>query len=308
MTLKLKGVIVPIVTPMDAAGGFDAAAVRPLVDYLVAAGAAGLYPGGTTGEGFLLTIPERRALAEAVVAAAAGRVPVIVQTGCITTAETIELTEHARATGADAAAVIPPYVYRHSDAALLDHYAAVAGRVPDLPLLLYNFPAISNNTLTTSLVLKLREICPNVVGMKDSSGSLEMLAQLKVATDGAFLAFNGGDGQVLAGAAMGLDGCVSGNGNVVPELMAALYRAAAAHDLDQARGLQQQVNQVRELLGDGGDLSLFKQMLAKRGIPVGDVRPPLRKASAEIVEDRWRRLAALGVLPTAAGVSGVIRA
>ncbi len=296
MNLMLKGVIVPIVTPFDAAGALDTAAIRPLVDYLIAHGVAGLYPGGTTGEGFLLSLAERRALAEAVVAAAGGRVPVIVQSGCITTAETIALTEHAQSIGADGAAIIPPYVYHHSDAALLDHYAAVAQRVPDLPLLLYNFPAISNNTLTPALVLALRERASNIVGMKDSSGSLEMLARLKAATGGAFLAFNGGDGQVLASAAMGLDGCVSGNGNVVPELMTALYRAAESGDLNRARALQQKVNRVRDLLGDGSDLSLFKQMLHRRGIGVGDVRAPLRKASPAMVEERWQALLALDVM------------
>jgi dihydrodipicolinate synthase/N-acetylneuraminate lyase len=297
MTLQLKGVIVPIVTPFDSAGKLDVAAVRPLVDYLIGGGVAGLYPGGTTGEGFLLSLGERRELAEAVVKASGGRVPVIVQTGCITTAETVELTQHARSIGADGAAMIPPYVYRHSDTALLDHYTAVALSVPELPLLLYNFPAISNNTLTVDLVLKLREHAPNIVGMKDSSGSLEMLAHLKAATGDTFLAFNGGDGQVLASAAMGLDGCVSGNGNVVPEMMVALYTAAARGDMVQARAWQRQVNQVRDLLGDGGDLSLFKQMLARRGIPVGDVRAPLRKALPAVVEQRWQALAALGIVP-----------
>ncbi len=296
MTFHLRGVIVPIVTPFDANGALDTAAVRPLVDYLIARGVAGLYPGGTTGEGFLLSLAERQALAEAVVAAAGGRVPVIVQTGCITTAETIALTQHAQAIGADGAAMIPPYVYHHSDAALLEHYAAVAASVPDLPLLLYNFPAISNNTITVNLVLELRRHAPNIVGMKDSSGSLEMLVRLKSATGGAFLAYNGGDGQVLMAVAAGLDGCVSGNGNVAPELMVALYNAATAGDLAQARFLQQRVNQMRDLLGDGSDLSLFKQMLARRGVPVGDVRPPLRRAEFAVVEQRWQALLDAGAL------------
>jgi 4-hydroxy-tetrahydrodipicolinate synthase len=295
MTLRLKGVIVPIVTPLDAGGALDATAVQPLVDYLIARGVAGLYPGGTTGEGFLLSLDERRTLAEAVVAASAGRVPVLVQTGCITTAETIALTRHAQSIGADGAAMIPPYVYHHSDAALIEHYAAVAHSVPDLPLLLYNFPAISHNTITVDLVLALRNLAPNLVGMKDSSGSLDMLVRLKEATGGEFLAYNGGDGQVLASAALGLDGCVSGNANVIPEVIVALYQAAASGDLVRARRLQQQVNQVRDLLGDGSDLSMFKQMLARRGVPVGDVRAPLRPAAPEVVEARWQTLTQAGV-------------
>ncbi len=295
MNFKLQGIIVPIVTPFDQADTIDMAAIPRLVDHLIAAGVAGLFPAGTTGEGFLLTLDERRQLAEAVIAAAAGRVPVIVHTGTPTTAETIALTQHAQAAGAQAVAILPPYVYHHSDEALLRHYCTVAHSVPDLPIFLYNFPAISHNTLSSALILALRADAPNIIGMKDSSGSLETLTQVLAATNGEFNAINGGDGQALMALAMGFDGCVSGNANVVPELMVALYRAVTTGDLPQARKLQQQLNQVRVILGDGGNLSLFKAMLAKRGVTVGDVRAPLLPASAELIAAKWDELATLGV-------------
>jgi len=295
MHFRLKGVVVPLVTPFDDNGQLAVAAIAPLVDYLIAAGVAGLFPAGTTGEGFLLTLAERRQLAEAVVAATAGRVPVIIHTGTPTTAETLDLTHHAQAIGAQAVAILPPYVYHHSDAALLRHYVTIANRVPDLPIYLYNFPAISHNTLTTPLILALREAAPNIIGMKDSSGALATLTEVVAATDGQFNAINGGDGQVLMAFAMGFDGCVSGNANVVPELLVALYQAVSRGDLAQARTLQQQLNQVRTLLGDGGNLSLFKGMLARRGVPVGDVRAPLLPAGAELVAEKWEALAAMDV-------------
>lgn len=295
INFSVRGVIVPILTPFDDRGELDAGALQQLVDYLIARGVAGLFPGGTTGEGFLLSLDERRRLAENAVSAADGRVPVIVHTGATTTADALTLTVHAQQAGADAVAVIPPFVYRHSDEGLLAHYVAVAEAVPDLPILLYNFPAICNNVLSFDLVIALLERASNIVGMKDSSGSLETLVRLHAATDGAFLAFNGSDGQVLMSAAMGLDGCVSGNANVVPELLVALHSAATAGDLAEARVLQQQVNTVRRLLGDGGNLSLFKQMIARRGIHVGDVRAPLVKASPELADERWQQLASMEI-------------
>ncbi len=295
MRFALHGVIVPIVTPFNQAGELDIAALDPLIDFLVARGVAGLFPAGTTGEGFLLTMSERRSLAEGVVAAAAGRVPVIIQTGAPTTEAALDLTRHAQAVGVDAAALIPPYVYHHSDEALFSHYVAVAEAVPELPILLYNFPAISNNMLHVGLVERIMAAAPNVVGMKDSSGSLETLTRLKAAAGDAFLAFNGGDGQVLMSVAMGLNGCVSGNANVVPELLVALYHTAAAGDMEQARRLQHRVNAVRDLLGDGSDLSLFKQMLGRRGIPVGDVRSPLRRADPATVARHWQALVAMDI-------------
>ncbi|MCB0128060.1 MAG: dihydrodipicolinate synthase family protein [Caldilineaceae bacterium] len=295
MNFRLQGVIVPLVTPFAAHGRLDLAAIPRLVNHLVDCGVAGLFPGGTTGEGFLLSLEERRQLAATVVDAAAGRVPVIVQTGTPTTAETLALTEHAQAVGAQAVAILPPYVYHHADAALLRHYITVAQSVPDLPIYLYNFPAISHNTLTTALILALRAEAPNIVGMKDSSGSLATLTEVVAATDGAFNAINGGDGQVLMALAMDFDGCVSGNANVVPELLVALYQAVTNGALPKARKLQQQLNAVRILLGDGGNLSLFKAMLARRGVPVGDVRAPLLPATAEQIAAKWDELLALAV-------------
>lgn len=296
MSFRLHGIIVPIVTPFNRQGQIDTAALKQLVDHLIAHGVAGLFPGGTTGEGFLLNLDERRQLAETVIEAAAGRVSVILHTGTPTTADTLALTEHAQTAGADAVAILPPYVYHHADETLLRHYTTVAHAVPEFPIFLYNFPAISHNTLSAELILKLIEEAPNVIGMKDSSGSLETLSQVVAATEGQFNAINGGDGQALMALAMGFDGCVSGNANVVPELMVNLYQAATAGDLTTARVLQQKLNQVRAILGDGGNLSLFKAILAKRGVPVGDVRAPLLSASTEVVTAKWSELSTLGVL------------
>ena len=290
MDFKVKGIIVPTLTPFDGGGKIDATAVERLVDFLIGNGVAGLFPGGTTGEGFLLSLEERRQVAEAVVSAAAGKVPVIVHTGTPTTSDTMALTQHAAEIGAGAAGIIAPYVYHHGDESLFRHFSCVANSVPQLPIYLYNFPAICNNTLSTDLVQKVMAEAPNVIGMKDSSGSLETLARLVAATDGYFNAINGGDGQALMALAMGFDGCVSGNANVVPELMVSLYNAVEGGDLKSARPIQQKINRVRALLGDGGNLSLFKGMLTRRGIPVGDVRPPLPAEPAESLERIWQEL------------------
>jgi len=296
VNLKIKGVIVPMVTPFDNQGNVDCAATTKLVNYLIECGVKGLYPAGTTGEGPLLTFSERYLLAETVVEAVDGRIPVIVHTGTPTTAETVELTQHAQKIGAQAAAIIPPYFFGHSNEALFKHYETVAIQVPDFPIYLYNNPGVGNNNqISFDLVSRLVESCPNIVGIKDSSGSLEMLTRLTYKFKGRFNTANGGDGQILMGAASGIDACVSGNANVVPELVVALQQAATAGDLPLARKLQQQMDQVRDLLGDGRDLSLFKGMLTRRGLAVGAVRAPLLQAPEAIIEQRWQALNALGL-------------
>ncbi len=292
---KIKGVIVPLLTPFDAQGQVDAPAVKRLVDFLIARGVAGLFPGGTTGEGPLLTAQERRRLAETAVRAADGRAPVIVHTGAITTREAVELTCHARDIGAQAAALIPPYYYRYPDEAIFRHYAQVAEQAPDFPIYLYNNPHVTGAALSMALVAALVERFPNIAGLKDSSDSLDILAASLSWRGGAFNAASGNDGLLLGALAMGVDACVSGNANVVPELVVALYGAAARGDLETARALQAKLNRVRAILRDGADLSLFKGILTQRGLPLGAVRSPLLPASEAEITERWRALTALGL-------------
>jgi 4-hydroxy-tetrahydrodipicolinate synthase len=295
MSLKVKGVIVPLVTPFDSQGNVDRSAIHQLVEFLIERGVQGLFPGGTTGEGPLLTLAERCQLAEAVVEAAEGRVPVIVHTGAITTREAVELTAHAQRIGAQAAALIPPYYYHYDDEALLRHFDQVATQFPDFPIYLYDNPAVTNNRLSPQLIARLVERCPNIIGLKDSSGTLDTLAASAKLNGGSFNTAIGPDGLILAGVAMGLDACVSGNANVVPELVVSLYRAASTGSLEEARHLQRQLNTVRQILRDGADLSLFKAVLAQRGISVGTVRPPLLQAPAAVATQCWQALTALGL-------------
>ncbi len=295
MDLKIKGVIVPLLTPFDEHGHLDSAATRRLVDFLIERGVHGLMPGGTTGEGPLLSFAERCALAEVVVEAAAGRVPVIVHTGAITTQEAIRLTEHAQGIGATAAALITPYYFQYSEQALFEYFAAVAAAVPDLPLYLYNNPPVTGNTISSALISRLVEYFPNIVGLKDSNGSLDMLVQCKALRDGRFNTAIGNDGLILAAIARGLDACVSGNANVVPELVVSLYDAAARGDLPAARHLQDVLDTVRSALADGLDLSLFKGMLARRGLAVGTARAPLLPAPVSRLEACWETLASLNL-------------
>jgi 4-hydroxy-tetrahydrodipicolinate synthase len=165
--------------------------------------------------------------------------------------------------------------------------------VPDFPLYLYNNPAATGNNLSRPLVTQLIERCPNIVGMKESSTSLDTLFAVSSSRSGAFNTASGSDGQILVGMAMGFDACVSGNANVVPELVVALYHGASQGSLDLARELQRKLDAVREVLGDGTDLSLYKGILAQRGLTVGCVRPPLLPASKTAIARCWQALTAL---------------
>lgn len=293
-SLSPRGVIVPLVTPFDAAGELDVATLRRLVGFVLDAGVHGLFPGGTTGEGPLLSVAERRQITETVIGETRGRVPVIVQVGSITTGETIAMAQHAAEAGADGVAVLTPYYYRVDDTAMLAYYAAVCGAIPEMPVYVYNIPGRTGNDLTPPLVAAIAAQSPNVVGIKESSGNLGAAIDILAQTP-RLQVIQGSDGLILPALAMGAQASVSGNANVFPELFVALWDAYWAGDLAAARAAQERINTVRRILKDGADLSLFKAVLARRGLPVGGVRAPLRGAEPETIAAAIAALEAAGI-------------
>ncbi len=294
--LKLKGIIVPIVSPFDKHGKLDVEALEDLIEFLIEAGVHGIFPAGTTGEGPLLRQAERYLLAEKTIEKVANRVPVIIHSGAVSTKETLELSNHAKTIGAQAVAIIPPFYFSYGEQALYEFYAKLATELEDFPIFLYNNPGVGNaNKLSYQLSNKLLQKYSNIIGMKDSSGSLDLLLQLSEEFKN-FSAAVGGDGLILMASTMGIDAFISGNANVFPELFVSLYNAASQGEIEIARELQKKVNQVRRILKDGGDLSLFKGIMAKRGINVGQVRSPLLAASNSQLDQCQQELATIGLL------------
>ncbi len=276
---SIAGLICPMVTPFDADGRVDAAGVRRLVDFLLAKGVDVLFACGTTGEGMLLGVEERKELCRTVIAHAAGRAPVMIHTGSITTADTIDLTLHARSAGAAAASLITPYFHGLDDESLFAHFLAVARAARDFPLFLYAFPGNSRNDISPSLVGRLREAAPNIVGMKSSNPDMLRFQEYMEKGGERFAVLCGVDGLMLPALAVGARGQVSGNANVFPELFVALRRAYETGDVAGAREKQRAINRVRRILRDGMHPAFFKAALALRGVEVGRVRPPMREMS-----------------------------
>ncbi len=291
----IRGVITPIITPLKANGDINPAMIRPLVDYLIDRGVAGIYPLGSTGEGPLFSADERKAVAAATVTAVDGRVSVIIHTGAINTAETLALTRHARDIGADAAAVVTPWYFQHSDAALEQHYHTLFEAVAGFPVYLYNLPQLANNSLSAALVTRLARAHDNCVGLKDSSGDLLTMCAVNHLRGGRFNTAIGPDNLILAGLAMGLDCSVSGNSNLVPEVVIGIHQSYHAGELAAAQARQRQLRAVIEVVGSGGWLTIVKGILSARGLPVGGVRPPLVQASAETIKACIAQLQALKI-------------
>ena len=267
----IRGVVVPPPTPLDPEGSeLNLAAIRPLVEYLVASGVHGIFVNGTTGEGALLSIEERERTTAAFVEAVAGRLAVIVQVGDASTAASARLAFHAASVGADAVAVVAPYFFEHDQAALERHVRTVA-EACDLPTFLYDIPQRTSNGFGLEITRRLYADGV-VVGSKDSSGNLAKMLDL-LDLDG-FTLLTGADQLALTTLQAGAAGMVTGPGGVFPEPYVELFKSFEAGDLAEAARWQRVVMQTTRALGYGGDLPLLKAALGTVVGGMGAPRPP----------------------------------
>jgi 4-hydroxy-tetrahydrodipicolinate synthase len=285
-----------MVTPFTVDGSLELGATRLLASFLIDHGVHAIMVGGTTGEGMLLTTEERERLLATVLEQAAGRCAVIAHTGCISTAETIRLTRHARDLGAAAATIVTPYFFTLDDEALLAHYLRCAQAAQDLPIFLYTIPSNARNDISPELLRRIRGAAPNVVGMKCSNPNVLLMQQYLEAAGDHFTFIGGVDGLMLPVLLLGGKGQVSGNSNAFPEAFRALYDAFLAGDMQKARHQQQLINRIRELLKDGHYPAYYKTALMLRGVPAGRVRPPMRELTRDERTQLERGMSELGLV------------
>lgn len=230
----ITGSIVALVTPMDARGAVDYAALERLVSWHVDAGTAGIVAVGTTGESATLDNDEHVAVLERVVAMADGRIPVIAGTGANATKEAIALTQAAANAGADAALLVTPYYNKPPQEGLYQHYRAVAEAV-DIPQILYNVPGRTGCDLQPATVQRLAEL-PNIIGLKEALADETRIRELVACgLPGDFALYSGDDGTACGAMLAGFHGDISVVANVAPVMMARMCAAATAGDRAAAK-------------------------------------------------------------------------
>ena len=264
----LRGALAAAVTPLRHGGAtLDADALAPYVDYLVAGGLDGLLALGTTGEGILLQLEERKRAAEAFVAAARGRIRVAVHCGAQTTADTAELASHAAAAGADAVVVIGPPYYALDERALLDHFLAAARACAPVPFYVYEFRARSGYAVPVPLIRRLARRAANFAGLKVSDRPFDAVEPYLL--DGLDV-FIGAEELVAVGLERGAAGAVSGLAAAFPEAVARLVREPSAERAAE-------VGELRARLERYPFQAALKLALQVKGVPIyEDVRRPLR--------------------------------
>ena len=258
----LRGALAAAVTPLrDGGAGLDDDAFAPYADFLARGGLDGILALGTTGEGILLSVAERKRVVELY---AAGPLPVIAHCGAQSTADTVELARHAADAGATGVAVIGPPYFPLDDEALLTHFGAAARACAPLPFYVYEFERASGYAVPVHVVERLRESAPNLAGLKVSDAPFDRVSPYLL--EGLDL-FVGAESLIGEGRAAGAAGAVSALASAYPEVVAEAVRSGDATRAGELRATIERFPRHAAL----------KAVLAHRGVPLReDVRAPLR--------------------------------
>lgn len=292
-----KGSIVPLVTPFTGSDArIDEAALEACIAFQLRSGSHGLSCTGTTGEPSSLTLDERKFVMEFVIKHAQGRVPVVPGTGTTNLDETLMLTEHAVKLGADAVLVISPYYIRPNQNSLFAYFKRVAESVPGTPVILYNIPGRTAVNIEPATIGRLREACPNIVGVKQSTKNLDDVSYTFLHAGRDFAVYCGMETLTYPMLTLGGGGHISATGMVAPREIAAMYDHAAAGRWDEARELHYKMLELNDVLFTEVNPVPLKTALSMMGLCEAHWRLPLGPMMPENEAKLRRTLAKYGIL------------
>lgn len=280
--LKPQGIITPIITPMYEDEGINFEELRIQVNRFINSGISGLFPLGTNGEVYALTTEEKLEVLKVVVDETKGRIPVYAGTGCISTKETIALSQKAQDLGVDALSIVSPYFVAVSQDDIYNHFSTIAQAV-DLPILLYNMPARTGNNIDYTTVRKLAKY-ENIVGVKDSSGNFDNTLRYIEDTDRRLSVLAGNDSLILWTLLAGGSGAIAGCSNVFPELIVSIYKLWEQGNIEEANVQQTRIRPFRDVMKLGNPNSVVKRAMNLLGYPVGPAREPVSGMSPKLDE------------------------
>jgi len=278
----LKGIMVATVTPMGRTQALDLGALRALVEFLVRAGVHGLFVLASQGEFFSLDRDERRRVARAAVRAARGRVPVVVNTGTVSTGETVRLSQEAEDEGADALGLITPFYLKPSAQELFEHYRTVLPGIR-CPVYAYNNPARAGGVgLDLATLTRLAEGWGRFAGIFDATGNLQVASRCVRLQGGRFAYFPAGQLDFSAAMRLGARGAILATANVAPWEFVGMYEAVRRGDGPGANRLRKRLEPLHALFRTGPFPGTMKVCLELLGLRAGPPRRPALPVSPEV--------------------------
>ena len=273
-TNEIHGILAYPVTPFTADNDVDTGKLAALVERLVADGAHGIVPLGSTGESAYLTEAEFDAVVDTTIGVVGRRVPVIIGASDLTTANTIRRAQYAERAGADAVMVVPISYWKLSERELRQHYAAIGAAI-GIPIMVYNNPATSGIDMSPELLVSMFDDIDNVTMVKESTGDLSRMQRIAELSDGQLPFYNGNNPLALKAFNAGAKGWCTAAPNLRPQPCLDLYEAVRAGDGPRAEALYEEMRPLLEFIVAGGLPTTVKAGLDLLGQGVGDPRPPL---------------------------------
>ena len=295
-TSSIKGIIVPIVTPVDENNCINEEAMARMVNYVIEGGVHGILAFGSNGEFFAIDADEQRKALACMVKTADKRVPVYMGIAGITTKECVETAKMAKEENADGISILPPMFISPSEDELYAHIVTIAETVPDLPVLLYNNPGKVGYGLSVNLVNRLADV-PNIVGIKDTSGNMTLTAEfIRTTRDKGFKVMAGKDTMILGSLAYGAVGAIASTANIVPELVVEIYDKYMAGDIEGACEAQFKLTPFRNTFDKVSFPAGTKDACNLIGLDVGNSIKPNTTASPEVLDEMREILTELGYI------------
>ena len=240
---RYQGIIPAFYACYDGQGEISPAGVQALTRYFVEKGVKGVYVGGSSGECIYQSVAERKLVLENVMEAAQGRLTVIAHVGCNSTRDSVELARHAEGVGVDAIASIPPIYFKLPEYAIAKYWNDMSAAAPNTDFVIYNIPQLAGVALTMPLFYEMLKN-PRVAAVKNSSMPVQDIQMFKSAGGEGFVVFNGPDEQFVSGRMMGADGGIGGTYGAMPELFLKADELFRTGQLDKARALQYDINEI----------------------------------------------------------------
>jgi len=275
--IDFEGIIVPMMTPFSRDGDLMEDTLRELVDYLIEGGVHGLFPSSSIGEFSSMSVEERKKVIDIVIDQTNGRVPVIPGAGSSDMTNTIAMLDHIEDLGGDGAVVVTPYYLKPDQRGLYDYFASIS-EIAEVPIFVYQIPMSTGVELSADTVTALSHQCDNIVGMKDSSGNLVRLFEIRRRAGDDFLLFQGFDTLLLPSLLFGCAGGMVGTANLLPSLTVEIFKLQREGDIEAARRIQmERLCPLFEIgMGHGVFPAGFKEMGRLVGMDLGYTRPPIR--------------------------------
>ncbi len=273
---KYYGIIPAFYACYDDNGNVSTERTKAFAEFLLNKGVKGLYVCGSSGECIYQSKEERKAILEAVMEVAKGKMTIIAHVACNNTADSMELAAHAESLGVDAIASIPPIYFRLPEDAIAQYWNDISSAAPNTDFVIYNIPQLAGVSLTMPLFKEMLKN-PRVIGVKNSSMPTQDIQMFKAEGGNDIVVFNGPDEQFVAGRAIGAEGGIGGTYGVMPELFLKCDEYIKAGNIDKAREIQYAINSIIYAMCDCkcNMYAAAKEVLRLQGIDIGDARKPL---------------------------------